>query len=34
MADTTYEMHESMVKVGRRLVTIKTILVLNVSKII
>ena len=33
MADTTYEMHESVVKVRRRLVTIKTKPVLNVSKI-
>lgn len=34
MANTTYEMHESVVKVRRRLVTIETILGLNVSKII
>ena len=34
MANTTYEMNKPVVKVRRRLVTIETILVLNVSKII
>jgi len=34
MADTTYEMHESVVKVRCHLVTIETKSVLNVSKII